>query len=71
MIDHLGEVARKNVVQIWRSRAWSASKSTKSSPAICVAVVGLEPIEIGDTVADADDAPRPAPLARSTSRRST
>lgn len=40
--------------QPWRSRGSNGSRSTRSPPWTWCAVVGLEPIEIGDTIADSD-----------------
>jgi GTP-binding protein len=55
VIDHLGEVARKNVVQLLAFEGLERVEVEEVAAGDLCAVVGLEPIEIGDTVADADD----------------
>jgi GTP-binding protein len=55
VIDHLGEVARKNVVQLLAFEGLERVEVDEVAAGDLCAVVGLEPIEIGDTVADADE----------------
>jgi GTP-binding protein len=63
VIDHLGEVARKNVVQLLAFEGLERVEVDEVIAGDLCAVVGLEPIEIGDTVADADN-PHALPHAR-------
>jgi GTP-binding protein len=60
VIDHLGEVARKQVVQLLAFEGLERVEVEEVTAGDLCAVVGLEPIEIGDTVADADE-PHPLP----------
>jgi len=60
VIDHLGEVARKQVVQLLAFEGLERVEVDEVSAGDLCAVVGLEPIEIGDTIADADE-PHPLP----------
>jgi GTP-binding protein len=55
VIDHLGEVSRKNVVQLLAFEGLERVEVDEVAAGDLCAVVGLEPIEIGDTVADADE----------------
>jgi GTP-binding protein len=54
VIDHLGEVARKQVVQLLAFEGLERVEVEEVAAGDLCAVIGLEPIEIGDTVADAD-----------------
>jgi GTP-binding protein len=54
VIDHLGEVTRKQVVQLLGFEGLERVEVDEVSAGDVCAVVGLEPIEIGDTIADAD-----------------
>ncbi len=63
VIDHLGEVVRKNVVQLLAFEGLERVEVDEVAAGDLCAVVGLEPIEIGDTVADADT-PHALPHAR-------
>ena len=54
VIDHLGEVSRKQVVQLLAFEGLERVEVEEVAAGDLCAVVGLEPIEIGDTVADAD-----------------
>ena len=60
VIDHLGEVSRKQVVQLLAFEGLERVEVDEVVAGDLCAVVGLEPIEIGDTVADADE-PHPLP----------
>jgi GTP-binding protein len=55
VIDHLGEVTRKNVTQIFAFEGLDRVEVDEVTAGDLCAVIGLEPIEIGDTIADADD----------------
>jgi GTP-binding protein len=55
VIDHLGEVTRKQVVQLLAFEGLERVEVEEVVAGDLCAVVGLEPIEIGDTVADADE----------------
>jgi len=55
VIDHLGEVSRKQVVQLLAFEGLERVEVDEVTAGDLCAVVGLEPIEIGDTVADADE----------------
>ncbi len=55
VIDHLGEVTRKNVTQIFAFEALDRVDVDEVTAGDLCAIVGLEPIEIGDTIADADN----------------
>jgi GTP-binding protein len=54
VVDHLGEVSRKQVVQLLAFEGLERVEVDEVAAGDLCAVVGLEPIEIGDTVADAD-----------------
>ena len=54
VIDHLGEVTRKQVVQLLGFEGLERVEVEEVVAGDMCAVVGLEPIEIGDTIADAD-----------------
>ncbi|HMP07268.1 MAG TPA: translational GTPase TypA, partial [Lacipirellulaceae bacterium] len=54
VIDHLGEVARKQVAQLFAFEGLGRVEVERVEVGDLCAVVGLEPIEIGDTIADAD-----------------
>jgi GTP-binding protein len=54
VLDHLGEVARKQVTQLLAFEGLERIEVDEVSAGDLCAIVGLEPIEIGDTVADAD-----------------
>jgi GTP-binding protein len=54
VIDHLGEVSRKQVAQLLAFEGLERVEVDEVAAGDLCAVVGLEPIEIGDTVADAD-----------------
>jgi GTP-binding protein len=55
VIDHLGEVARKQVAQLYAFEGLERVEVDEVAAGDLCAVVGLEPIEIGDTIADADN----------------
>ncbi|MBL9163300.1 MAG: translational GTPase TypA [Planctomycetaceae bacterium] len=55
VIDHLGEVTRKNVVQLLAFEGLERVEVDEVAAGDLCAVVGMEPIEIGDTIADADE----------------
>ncbi len=55
VIDHLGEVTRKQVAQLYAFEGLERVEVDEVAAGDLCAVVGLEPIEIGDTIADADD----------------
>ncbi|HYO25164.1 MAG TPA: translational GTPase TypA [Lacipirellulaceae bacterium] len=55
VIDHLGEVTRKQVGQIYAFEALDRVEVEEVTAGDLCAVVGLEPIEIGDTIADAEN----------------
>ncbi|MCC6494089.1 MAG: translational GTPase TypA, partial [Pirellulales bacterium] len=55
VIDHLGEVSRKQVVQLLAFEGLERVEVDEVAAGDLCAIVGLEPIEIGDTVADADE----------------
>jgi GTP-binding protein len=54
VIDHLGEVTRKNVVQLLAFEGLERIEVDEVAAGDLCAVVGMEPIEIGDTIADAE-----------------
>ena len=54
VIDHLGEVTRKNVVQLLAFEGLERVEVDEVAAGDLCAVVGMEPIEIGDTIADAE-----------------
>jgi GTP-binding protein len=55
VIDHLGEVARRQVAQLYAFEGLERVDVEEVVAGDLCAVVGLEPIEIGDTIADADE----------------
>jgi GTP-binding protein len=54
VIDHLGEVSRKQIAQVLAFEGLERVEVESVGAGDLCALVGLEPIEIGDTVADAD-----------------
>jgi GTP-binding protein len=54
VIDHLGEVSRKQVTQIYSFEGLERVEVDEVTAGDLCAAIGLEPIEIGDTIADAD-----------------
>ncbi|RIK75017.1 MAG: translational GTPase TypA [Planctomycetota bacterium] len=54
VIDHLGEVSRKQAVQLLAFEGLDRVEVEEVAAGDLCAIVGLEPIEIGDTVADPD-----------------
>ncbi|MBX3427443.1 MAG: translational GTPase TypA [Pirellulales bacterium] len=54
VIDHLGEVARRQVSQLLAFEGLERIEVDEVAAGDLCAVVGLEPIEIGDTIADAE-----------------
>ncbi|MCA9237766.1 MAG: translational GTPase TypA, partial [Planctomycetales bacterium] len=54
VIDHLGEVARRQVSQLLAFEGLERVEVDEVSAGDLCAVVGLEPIEIGDTIADSE-----------------
>jgi GTP-binding protein len=55
VIDHLGEVSRKQVTQIYAFEGLERVEVDEVTAGDLCAAIGLEPIEIGDTIADADN----------------
>jgi GTP-binding protein len=55
VIDHLGEVTRKQVTQIFAFEGLERVEVDEVTAGDLCAAVGLEPIEIGDTIADSDN----------------
>jgi GTP-binding protein len=55
VVDHLGEVARRQVAGLYAFEGLERVEVDEVAAGDLCAVVGLEPIEIGDTIADADE----------------